>query len=467
MRALPFKCCDGISRRELIRIGALGAAGLGLPDLLRAQPAVGQAKFGSAKRVILLFMSGGPPQQDTWDLKPDASGAARGEFRPIRTNVPGIEISEQFPMLARHADKYAIIRSVTHDSNIHTVGAHNMLTGNLYPKAANGEISASPADFPHYGSVLTHLRRSDPRVPTFVALPQRQTNTDGTVWPGQGGGFLGARYDPLQVTAEYQKHKQEIGDYENCPFHTPSLTLPEGVTADRLDARRRLLESLESVQKQAERDAAAGLLAHYREKAFNLLSSTETQRAFNLDAEPAAVRDRYGRHLFGQACLLARRLSAAGVPLVTVYWHPDGNTVAPSWDTHEKNYTNLKGHLMPPCDRGFSALLEDLNQSGMLADTLVMWMGEFGRTPQINPAGGRDHWGACQSIVMAGGGIRGGQVYGASDRNAAYPVENPVSPGDVGATLYWLLGIRPETEIVDQTGRPHPLVRGEPLKALM
>ncbi|HLK60377.1 MAG TPA: DUF1501 domain-containing protein, partial [Chthonomonadaceae bacterium] len=194
---------------------------------------------------------------------------------------------------------------------------------------------------------------------------------------------------------------------------------------------------------------------------------TETQRAFNLDAEPAQIRDRYGRHLFGQGCLLARRLAAAGVPLITLYWHPDGTTTAPSWDTHEKNYENLKGHLMPPCDQGFAALLEDLHQSGMLKDTLVVWMGEFGRTPQINKAGGRDHWGMCQSIVMAGGGVKGGQVYGRSDRIAAYPEENPVTPGDVGATIYSLLGVHPETEIVDQTGRPHPLVHGEPIRAIL
>ena len=179
------------------------------------------------------------------------------------------------------------------------------------------------------------------------------------------------------------------------------------------------------------------------------------------------MRDRYGRHLFGQGCLLARRLVAAGVPLVTLYWHPDGNTTAPCWDTHEKNYENLRTHLMSPCDRGFSALLEDLHQSGLLKDTLVVWMGEFGRTPQINKAGGRDHWGACQSIVMAGAAVQGGQVYGKSDRIAAYPVENPVSPGDVGATIYSLLGVHPETEIVDQTGRPHPLVHGDVITGIL
>jgi hypothetical protein len=462
------KCCDGISRREFIRVGGLGAAGLMLPDLLRAQQRSSRpGKFGQAKRCILLFMSGGPPQQDTFDLKPEASGDARGEFRPIKTNVAGIEICEHFPLLARQADKVAILRSVTHDSNIHTVGAHNMLTGNLYPKPVAGEVNASPSDFPHYGAVLTKLRKSDTRVPTFVTLPQKNTNTDGTVWPGLGGGFMGPQFDPLLVQAAYEKHKQQVKDYENCSFRTPSLALPEGITSERFDSRRQLLTALERETRRVARDADAGLLDHYREKAFNLVSSTATQRAFNLELEPDAVKDRYGRHLFGQGCLLARRLAEAGVPLTTVYWHPDGNTVAPSWDTHEKNYPNLKGHLMGPCDRGFSALLEDLHQRGMLEQTLVIWMGEFGRTPQINGAGGRDHWGACQSIVMAGGGVVGGQIYGKSDKIAAYPEENPVSPGDVGATLYHLMGVDPHAEIVDQTGRPHPLVRGEPLVGIL
>ncbi len=464
--------CEGPSRREFLQLGGIGA--MALPGLLQARAALGAplrggapAYFGSAKRCIFLFMSGGPPQQDTFDLKPDAPADLRGEFKPIKTNVPGIEISEQFPMLAGMADRYAIIRSVTHDSNIHTVGAHSMLTGNPYPKAASGEISASPTDFPQYGAVLSYLRYGSPKLPTFVALPQKNTNTDGTVWPGQGGGFLGARYDPLQVTADYKKYQPDLASYTNRHFHTPALTLPPGMTADHFDARRRLLEALEMDARATEADSRKGPIDPFREQAYNLLHSTDTQRAFDLDSEPANVRDRYGRHLFGQGCLLARRLSAAGVPLVTIYWHPDGNGTAPCWDTHEKNYDNLRGHLMPPCDRGFSALLEDLHQSGLLTDTLVVWMGEFGRTPQINKAGGRDHWGACQSIVMAGAAVRGGQVYGKSDLIAAYPVENPVSPGDIGATIYSLLGVHPETEIIDQTGRPHPLVHGDVITGIL
>lgn len=460
-------CCDGIPRRLFLQIGALGAMGLGLPELLQ-----GQAKsnspdklFGRAKRCIILFMTGGAPQQDTFDLKPDAPEEIRGEFKPIKTNVSGIEISEYFPMLAKQADKYAILRSVTHESNIHTVGAHIMLTGNDYPKPVAAEVNAAPTDFPHFGAVLSKLKPAQ-KIPTFVTLPQKNTNTDGTVWPGLGGGFLGQRYDPLLVQADYEKWKHDPKVYENRPFRTPSLSLPPGMTSARFDARRRLLNALEGSQRATEKDAKLGLLDHYRSKAFDLLSSAETQRAFHLDSEPDALRDRYGRHIFGQGCLLARRLAAAGVPLVTVYWHVDGNTVAPSWDTHEKNYENLKGHLMAPTDRAFSALLEDLHQQGMLDDTLVIWMGEFGRTPQINKMGGRDHWGMCQSIVMAGAGIRGGQVYGKSDKHAAYPAEKPVKPGDIGATLYHLMGISSHAEIVDPTGRPYPLVRGELIEGL-
>ncbi len=472
------RCCDGVTRRELLRIGGLSAAGLLLPDLLKLQaraasldsPKIGDrgAKAPKAKRVILLFMSGGPPQQDTWDLKPDAPTAeVRGEFKPIKTNVPGIEISEQFPMLARIADKYAIIRSVTHDSNIHTVGAHAMLTGNEYPKPVSGETGASESDYPHYGAALTHLRPANPRVPAFVALPRKSANTDGTITPGQGGGFLGARYDPLQLDAEFPLDHYDPKDYMDCKFRTPVLTLPPDVTPSRFDARRLLLQELDKHSRSNERNAAVGLYDHYREMAFNLISATETQRAFDLDAEPDKVKDRYGRHLFGQGCLLARRLVAAGVPLVTVYWQHDGTPNAPCWDTHEKNYANLKDRLMPFCDRAFSALLEDLHQRGMIDDTLIVWMGEFGRTPQINKAGGRDHWGMCQSIVMAGGGVKGGQVYGKSDRMAAYPDEDPVRPGDIGATIYTLLGIPPDTKILDQTGQPHPLVRGEPISAIL
>ncbi len=461
-------CCDGLTRRDLLTIGGLGTAGLLLPDLLRAQEQSGTQKpIGAAKRCIFLFMTGGPPQMDTFDLKPDAPVEYRGEFKPIKTNVPGIEISEQFPMLAKLADKYAILRSVTHDSNIHTVGAHAMLTGNAYPKAANGEISASPTDFPHYGAVFSKLRPAKANVPTFVALPQKNTNTDGTVWPGQGGGFLGAQYDPLYVTADYVKHQSNPKAYENCEFHTPALTLPPGVSAERLKSRHALLEAFERQVRQAEQSGNEGLMDKYREKAFNLLSSSETLKAFQLDSEPNSVKERYGRHLFGQSCLLARRLITAGVPLVTVFWHPDGTTAAPSWDTHENNYYHLKTHLMSPCDRGFSALLEDLEQRGMLKDTLIVWMGEFGRTPQVNRAGGRDHWGACQSIVMAGAGIKGGQVYGKSDKIGMYPAESPVSPGDVGATIYSLMGVSPSAEIVDQTGRPHPLVRGDVIRGIL
>jgi hypothetical protein len=460
-------CCDGLSRRDFLRIGGFGSAGLMLPDLLRAQerPA-GKLPFGKAKSCILLFMTGGPPQMDTFDMKPDAPVGQRGEFKPIKTNVSGIEISEYFPLLAQQADKYAILRAVTHESNIHTVGAHIMLSGNAYPKPAAGEIHASPTDHPHYGAVVSKLRPAPSHLPTFVAMPQKTTNTDGTVWPSQGGGFLGSRYDPLPVQADYEKYKNTVQDYENRQFRVPSLTLPQNITPERFQARRQLLDAMERAVKGAEAEARHQVLDHYRAKAFDLLSSPATQRAFNLDAEPAAMRDRYGRHLFGQGCLLARRLVEAGVPLVTVYWHPDGSTVAPSWDTHEKNYSHLKDHLMSPCDRGFSALLEDLFQRGMLDSTLVVWMGEFGRSATINSAGGRDHWGACQSVVMAGGGVRGGQVYGRSDRSGAYPVENAVTPGDLGATIYSLLGISPETEIRDQQDRPHPLVRGEAIQGL-
>ena len=291
IKSRGVQCCDGLSRRELLQIGGLGTLGLTLPNLIRAQEHSGRIKpVGKAKRCILLFMSGGPPQMDTFDLKPEAPVELRGLYKPIRTNVSGIEISEHFPLLAQQAHRYAILRSVTHDSNIHTVGAHYMPTGNPVPKVANGEINASPTDFPHYGSVLAHLRPTKGHLPTAVTLPQKNTNTDGTIWPGQGGGFLGGQYDPLYVTAEYKRHLDDPKLYENCKFRTPALTLPEGVSQERLRDRRALLESIERQTRRTEQEAKAGLLDRYREKAFNLLSSSETLRAFQLDQEPEIGR---------------------------------------------------------------------------------------------------------------------------------------------------------------------------------
>jgi hypothetical protein len=468
IKGAKTRCCDGITRRDFLRIGGLGTMGLMLPSLLRAQAASAtRGSFGSAKRCILLFMYGGPPHQDTWDLKPNAPAEIRGEFNPIKTNVPGIEISEYFPMLARHADKYALIRSVTQETNIHTVAAHAMLTGNPYPKPADRDVHASPSDFPHYGSVLSQVRPSDRRLPTFVALPLRIANTDGTITPGQGGGFIGAEFDPFQVKVDMPRLNPDPKAYENLTFRTPNLTLAEGISSARLNARRGLRQAVDRGLRAIDKESTMRSLDHFTEKAFNLLSSPETQRAFNLDAEPDRVRDRYGRLVFGQGCLLARRLSEAGVPMVTVYWHFDGTAVDPAWDTHKDNYPNLKNRLMPPTDRAFSALLEDLHQRGLLEDTLVIWSGEFGRTPKINAQGGRDHWGACQSVVMAGAGVKGGQVYGSSDATASHPASDPVIPADVGATIYHLLGISPDTEIVDQTGRPHPVVRGEAIHGIL
>jgi hypothetical protein len=468
IRGAKVRCCDGFTRRDFLRIGGLGTMGLMLPSLLKAQAASAAAhSFGSAKRCIMLFMYGGPPHQDTWDLKPDAPAEIRGEFKPIKTNVPGIEISEYFPMLARHADKYAIIRSVTQETNIHTIAAHAMLTGHPYPKPAQNDVSASPDDFPHYGAVLSQVRPSDPRLPTFVALPLRIGNTDGKVTPGQGGGFIGGEYDPFQVNVTMPRLNPDPQAYENLNFRTPNLTLSEGISSARMNARRGLQREVDTALRAIDREATMRSFDYYAEKAFNILSSRETQRAFNLDAESAKVRDRYGRLVFGQGCLLARRLIEAGVSLVTVYWHMDGTAVDPAWDTHKDNYPNLKNRLMPPTDRAFSALLEELNQRGLLEDTLVVWSGEFGRTPKINAQGGRDHWGTCQSVVMAGAGVKGGQVFGSSDETAGYPVSDAVTPADVGATIYHLLGISPNTEVIDQTGRPHPIIRGTPIHGVM
>ncbi len=464
-------CCDGVRRRDFLKVGGLGA--LGLPELLRMRAAHatqppnllpqkgrGSSTFGRAKRCLLLFMFGGPPHQDTFDLKPDAPAEVRGEFKPISTNVPGIQICELLPQLARVADKYAIIRSVTHPSNAHSASAHHMLTGNIHPNPAGENLEPKPNDWPTFGSSLTKLRPSTKRLPTFVSLPWKVHNTGGQTWPGQGGGFLGAAYDPFRVNVTYPRLDDTPKHYEGLPFKVEDIVMPDGLSVARMQARRSLLDSVGRGFQRMEQFASVRNHDAFYEHALELVTSPEAQRAFDLSLEPATSRERYSQHIFGQGVLMAKRLLEAGVPLVTVYWAQDGTDAAPAWDTHAKNFHYLRTRLLPPTDRVLSTVLSDLSASGLLEETLVVWMGEFGRTPKINPSAGRDHWGACQSVVMAGAGIRGGQVIGASDATAAYPTDNPISPGDLAATIYHLIGLAPDTEIRDQLDRPVPLARG-------
>ncbi len=444
--------CDGLTRREFLRVGGLGLAGLTLPELLRARAA---SPSGARKSCIQLFMWGGPSQHETFDLKPNAPDGIRGLFRPIATCVPGTRICEHLPLLARRADRYAILRSVTHTGVNHGTSAYHMLTGRIHPTPGTLR-HPTPSDHPSVGCAVSRFGRPPRDVPAYVALPSVLHDGDGGEVPGQGAGLLGQAYAPFLVN----------GDPTRPDFSIAALTLPADLAGRRFRERIDLQTALAQAGDRLGQTPAVREMDQHYERAFRLLQSPAAQRAFQLAAEPAQVRDRYGRHHFGQSCLLARRLIEAGVPLVTVYWNAPHIDDLQHWDTHKNSFDRLKNHLLPHLDRALTALLEDLEARGLLADTLVVWMGEFGRTPKINKNAGRDHWGFCQSVLMAGGGVRGGQVYGSSDASAAYAAELPVSPDDLAATVFHHLGVPLTQEIHDLQGRPLPLCTGKPVLGL-
>ena len=445
------RLCDGLTRRELLRVGGLGLAGLSLPALLhgRAAAASGGRR---ARSCIQLFMWGGPSQLETFDLKPAAPDAVRGAFRPIATSVPGTRICEHLPRLARAADRYAILGSVTHTGVNHGTSAYHMLTGHIH--LTPGTLRhPTPTDHPSVGCAVGRFGRQPRDVPAHVALPSVLHDGDGGEVPGQGPGFLGQRWAPFLVQ----------GDPTRPDFSIDTLTLPGDLNGRRLRERAGLQYALDRAAGRLARLPAAEALGGHYEQAFRLLQSPAARRAFDLAAEPARTRERYGHHPFGQSCLLARRLVEADVPLVTVYWNAPSLAAKESWDTHADSFNRLRTYLLPAFDLAMTALLDDLQARGLLAETLVVWMGEFGRTPRLNRNAGRDHWGFCQSVLMAGGGVRGGRVYGSSDRHAAYAAELPVSPDDLAATVFDRLGIAPGQELHDVQGRPLPLCTGRPV----
>ncbi len=458
------------TRRNVIQVGALSSLGLGLPDFLKAQKAgkpgsMGSGRtFGQAKHCILLYMWGGPPHQDTVDLKPEAPLEVRGEFSPIPTTIPGIEISDHLPLLAGQADKFTILRSLTHNNSDHISQCHDMLTGNAYP-GTSSIVTARPTDHPHIGAVLGALKPQSNQLPAYVQVPCILRSNSGKVIPGQHGGFLGRRHDPFLVEAV--PNKLSLNDPEFQGFTPDNLQLRFGVSYDRMQTRKSLLESLsQSESRSLNSDTVQGFESYYQ-RAYGMVRSPQVREAFDLSKESSVTRDRYGRHTFGQGVLLARRLIEAGVPLTTVYWRNGPVRTDIGWDNHINNFPNLKNWQMPPVDRALATLLEDLAQSGLLDETLVVCMGEFGRTPKINENGGRDHWPYVFSTILAGGGIRGGEVFGSSDSQAAYPRNNPVTPLDLGATIYHLLGIDTKRTLHDQQGRPHPVCRGIPISGLI
>lgn len=470
--ALPPRSAGG--RREFLRAGALAVAGLSLPTLLAAR-ARGAAPPGKAKSCILLFLEGGPAHQDLWDLKPEAPAEYRGEFRPIGTSLPGVAVCEHLPRLARQMHRVALVRSLHHTVVDHNAGAYYTLTGRTPQDGGRLILADEPGNFPPYGAVLARLRPRNGQLPSFVQLPDIMAN-NGSDLPGQRAGFLGPAYDPFLA-----------GDPSARGYSVPGLSLPVDVAPARLAERRELLAQFDRrLAGAVDARVSESLDIHYR-RAFELMSSPAARQAFDLTREPAAVRAAYGLpdrenrsvearkfgglpHL-GQCLLLARRLVEAGVPLVTV---ASGRRFDQAWDTHRDHFPLLAKSLLPYLDQGLSALLSDLADRGLLEETLVVAVGEFGRTPKLGQitsgagadAAGRDHWPNCYTALLAGGGIWPGAVYGASDRHAAYPARDAVTPEDLAATIYAALGIEPGERIFDALRRPHEVALGEPIRAL-
>jgi hypothetical protein len=453
------RLCDGLSRREWLRVGGLGAFGLSLPALLEARAAAPAAgSFGRARSCIVLFHLGGPPQHETWDPKPDAPAEVRGELRPTDTNVTGIRVGELMPRTARHLDKVCVLRALSTNDNAHSSSGYWVLTGVPHqPTNTENAKPGAPNDWPCLAALVGHLRPSRGGLPAAITLPEHIWNTGMLAWPGQDAGFLGRSADPWLIHCHP----------ENADFHVPGLGLPPEVPADRLGERLSLLERVNRTLDQAERSSQAARYDTRSRQALDLLRAGRARQAFDLEREPAGVRDRYGRNRWGQSVLLARRLVEAGVSLVQVNWTrmPADTDDSPAWDTHARNALRLRNNLMPPMDLAYSALLEDLEARGLLSETLVVWVGEFGRSPRINPAGGRDHWGHVFSAALAGGGVRGGQVLGASDRQGGQPRDGRVQPQDLAATVFHCLGYPPHTQVRDALGRPLAISRGEVIRA--
>ena len=448
-----------LSRRALFEVGAASALGVSSADLLNAhllndnaERSATVGKFGQARSCVVIFLFGGPGQQDLWDMKPQAAAEVRGEFQPCDTKVPGTQISEHLPQLSKQADKFTIIRSMRHADFEHGSASFTALTGQPHPQPGTN-TPAQPDDFPNLGSVVTLQKRISEPVPEAVVLGPVMHQGNRPPMAGQNAGFLGHGYDPFR-----------IADDPNQPdFRVSGLTAKPDISAVRLDQRRSLLDVLNDRARALDKIRAVESMDRLFQRAFGLLQSSQSQQAFALSRESNTVRDQYGRNKFGQTLLLSRRLVEAGVPLIQVNWSRSNND---EWDTHKKNYPKLK-ELLPRFDQGLAAFLSDLDARGLMDTTTVIALGEFGRTPRINKDAGRDHWPDCYSVVVAGGGIVSGQVIGASDAFAAYPTTEPIAPWDVAATVYHCLGIRPDMEIHDRFGRPFRISRGQVLDELL
>ena len=446
----------GISRRGVLGLGAAGVLGMTLPRrAVAAEAANGSQR---AKSVLIVILSGGPSQLDTLDPKPTAPAEIRGEFGVIPTTLPGIQVCEHLPRLAGHTDRVAVVRTLSHGEHNHLLATHVALTGRPTPVPRGGsdlDRQQSRTDFPNFAAALDYLRPRHDGIPTGVSLPNYFIEGPLT-WPGQYSGFLGIRHDPWQVNQ----------DPNDPSFRVDGLTLQPGVSNQRLMSRRGLLESLNREELALSGDFRSQGFAQQQEIAINMLTSNRVTEAFDIHREEAPVRDRYGRNKFGQSLLLSRRLLQAGVPVVQA-----AMGIVQTWDTHHDNWGRLKNTLLPQLDQGLHALLDDLEASGQLRETLVVVMGEFGRTPKISnlpgqPIPGRDHWAHVYSAIFAGAGVRGGQVIGQSDASAAYPITRAWSPADVCTTIYEALGVDPDAELLDPLGRPNRLLNGSVIDPL-
>ncbi|MFQ5733664.1 MAG: DUF1501 domain-containing protein [Planctomycetaceae bacterium] len=458
--------CDGPTRRQLLQAGGTGLLGLTLPKLLAAEAQQPPTK-PRAKSVIFLFLFGGPSQLETFDLKPHAPAKIRGPFQPIASRTPGLRICEHLPRSAKVSDKFCIVKTMSHSYNDHSGGGHYIQTGHAWQIPIRGGFSATTRDWPSMGSVVEFIsqkRATKQRdLPNYVVLP----NWLGSLQekgqyrrPGEYAGWLGRGYDPL--TTNIQKKSIKDNPYwRNCSdaelkFEIQGLVSGKELTLDRLNRRRSLLEQFDGQRRASDRSQRAVTYDRYRQRALDLVTSDRTRNALDVTREPAKLRDAYGRHLYGQSCLMARRLVEAGVRFVTVHYDcVDGY----SWDSHRSS-NDLQKHLIPTLDQALAALLTDLDERGLLDETLVVALGEMGRTPKANGNWGRGHWSRLFPAVLAGAGIRGGTVYGETDRDAAYAVEKPTSPEDLAKTIYHALGIDTDLRVKDAQGRPTPIIDG-------
>jgi uncharacterized protein (DUF1501 family) len=445
-------------RRRFLKVGAAGVVGSALPGLTARAAESGQPGYGKAKSVLIVWTSGGLSQLDTLDPKPDAPAEVRGEFSTIKTTIPGVAVCEHLPRLAQQTGRWSIVRTLSHPEHNHLLATHVALTGRPTPLPRGGsdlDRVESRNDFPNFAAALDYVRPRNDGIATGVSLPNYFIEGPLT-WPGQHAGFLGPKHDPWQINH----------DPNDAGFRVDALSLKADVSAERLQSRRELLEAFNAGPGSLTGNQRATSLGEQRDLAFSLLTSARMTQAFEINKEEAAVRDRYGRNKFGQSLLLSRRLLEAGVPFVQA-----AMGIVQTWDTHVDNWGRLKNTLLPQLDQGLAALMDDLSTSGLLDQTLVMVMGEFGRTPRVSTLPGqtipgRDHWAWAYSAMFAGAGVRGGQVVGQTDATAAYPLSQPWTPADVCTTVFNALGVPADTTLMDPLGRPHHLQNGNVIAPL-